>query len=103
MYLIVGLIVLMNVIKELSWEWEPKKMKKMSSMKRFQKYIRRKKVRIIVCSSLPMKDWQRGSHPGSHGRTKGLVYMVVHEFEGAMFEDEIEYDGHYMGQWTVCG
>ena len=30
-----GLIVLMNVIKELSWEWEPRKMKKMSSIKRF--------------------------------------------------------------------
>ena len=28
MYLIVGLIVLMNVIKDLSWEWEPRKMKK---------------------------------------------------------------------------
>ena len=45
----------------------------------------------------------QGGHPGSHGCTKGLVYMVVHEFEDAMFEDEIEYDGHYMGQWTVCG
>ena len=30
MYLMVGLIVFMNVIKELSWEWEPRKMKKMS-------------------------------------------------------------------------
>ena len=28
--------------------------------------------------------------------------MHVHEFEDAMFEDEIEYDGHYMGRWTVC-
>ena len=56
-----------------------------------------------MCSSLPMKDWHRGSHPGSHGCTKGLVYMVVYEFEGAIFEDEIEYDRHYMGQWTVCG
>ena len=36
-YLIVGLIVFMNVIKDLSWEWEPRKMKKMSSMKRFLK------------------------------------------------------------------
>ena len=36
-YLIVGLIVFMNVIKDLSWEWEPRKMKKMSSMKCFQK------------------------------------------------------------------
>ena len=43
------------------------------------------------------------SHPGSHGRTKDLVYMRVREFEGAMFEDEIEYDAHYMGRWTVCG
>ena len=29
--------------------------------------------------------------------------MRVHEFEGAVFEDEVEYDMHYMGQWTVCG
>ena len=28
--------------------------------------------------------------------------MHVHEFEGATFEDEIEY-AHYMGWWTVCG
>ena len=48
MYLIVGLIVFMNVIKDLSLEWEPRKMKKISSMKRFQKYIRRSKVRIMV-------------------------------------------------------
>ena len=25
--------------------------------------------------------------------------MRVHEFEGAMFEDEIEYYVHYMGWW----
>ena len=53
MYLMVGLIVSMNVIEELSCEWEPRKMKKMSSMKRFQKYIRWRKVRIMVRSSLP--------------------------------------------------
>ena len=47
MYLIVGLIVFMNFIKDLSWEWEPRKMKKMSSMKRLQKLIRWRKVRII--------------------------------------------------------
>ena len=29
--------------------------------------------------------------------------MRVHEFEGAVFEDEVEHDMHYMGQWTVCG
>ena len=29
--------------------------------------------------------------------------MRVHEFEGAMFEDEIEYYTNYMRQWTVCG
>ena len=29
--------------------------------------------------------------------------MRVHEFEGAMFEDEIEYYVHYMGWWAVCG
>ena len=29
--------------------------------------------------------------------------MRVHEFEDAMFEDEIEYDAHYMGWWAVCG
>ena len=39
MYLTVGLIVLMNVIKDLSWEWESWKMKKMSSMKHFQKKL----------------------------------------------------------------
>ena len=66
MYLIVGLIVFMNVIKELSWEWEPRKMKEMSSMKRFQKQIRWRKVRIMLRSSLPMNRlaWGEGSHPG---------------------------------------
>ena len=44
-----------------------------------------------------------GSHPGSHEGTKDLVYTRVHEFEGAIFEDEIPYDTHYMGRWTVCG
>ena len=27
--------------------------------------------------------------------------MHVHEFEGAMFEDEIERGEYYMGRWTV--
>ena len=31
-----------------------------------------------------------GSHPSSHGDATDLVYMHVHEFESAMFEDEIE-------------
>ena len=44
-----------------------------------------------------------GSHPGSHEGTKDLVYTRVHEFEGAMFEDEIEYYAQYMGWWAVCG
>ena len=44
-----------------------------------------------------------GSHPGFHEGTKDLVYTRVHEFEGAIFEDEIAYDKHYMGRWTVCG
>ena len=44
-----------------------------------------------------------GRHPSSHGGTLDLVYMRVHEFEGAMFEDEIEYYAHYMGWWAVCG
>ena len=30
------------------------------------------------------------THPSSHGGAKDLVYMSVREFEGAMFEDEIE-------------
>ena len=29
--------------------------------------------------------------------------MRVHEFEGAMFEDETEYYVHYMERWEVCG
>ena len=29
--------------------------------------------------------------------------MRVHEFEGAMFENEIQYYVHYMGWWAVCG
>ena len=35
-----------------------------------------------------------GSHPGSNGGTKDLLYIRVHEFEDAMFEDEIEYYAH---------
>ena len=53
MYLIVGLVAFMIVIKDLCWEWEPREMK-MSSIKRFQKYIRQRKVRIMVHSSLSM-------------------------------------------------
>ena len=29
--------------------------------------------------------------------------MRVHEFEGAVFENEIEYDVHNTGWWAVCG
>ena len=29
--------------------------------------------------------------------------MRVREFEGAMFEDEIEYGVHYMRRWKACG
>ena len=29
--------------------------------------------------------------------------MRVREFKSAVFEDEIEYDVHYMEQWTVSG
>ena len=94
-----GLIVFINVIKELSWEWKPKKMKKMSSMKHFQKWIRGRKIRIMVSSSVPMNVyWHKESNPGSHGGTKELVYMCLHEFEGAMFRDEIEFDAHFMGR-----
>ena len=32
-----------------------------------------------------------------------FVYIRVHEFEGAVFEDEIKYDVHYMGSWPVSG
>ena len=35
MYLIVGLFVFMNVIKDLSRVWEPRKIKKMLSVKGF--------------------------------------------------------------------
>ena len=42
-------------------------------------------------------------HSSSPGDAKDLVFMRVHEFEGAMFEDEIEYNAHYMGTGTVCG
>ena len=54
MYSMVELIVFMNVVKDLSWKWEPREMKKMSPIKRFQKLIKWKKVRIMVRSSLPM-------------------------------------------------
>ena len=56
----VGLVVFMNVIKDLSWEWEPRKMKKMSTMKRFQNKIRWKKVRIMVRFSLPINRLAQG-------------------------------------------
>ena len=29
--------------------------------------------------------------------------MRIHKFEGAMFEDEIEYGTHHMERWIVCG
>ena len=53
----------------------------------------------MVSSSVPMNVyWHKESNPGSHGGTKELVYMCLHEFEGAMFRDEIEFDAHYMGR-----
>ena len=55
MYFIARLIIFMNVIKNLSWELEPRKIKKMSSMKYIQKYIRWRELKIIMCSSLSMK------------------------------------------------
>ena len=42
-----------------------------------------------------------GSHPSSHGGTQDLVYMRVHEFEGAIVDDEIKYYTHYMAWWEV--
>ena len=60
MYLMSGLIVFMNVIKELSWEWGPRKMKKISSIKRFQKEIRWRKARIMGRSSFPMSRLTQG-------------------------------------------
>ena len=60
MYLMMALILFMNVIKELSWEWEPRKMKKTSSIKRSQKYITWSKVRIMVRSSFPMNRLTQG-------------------------------------------
>ena len=58
----------------------------------------------MMRSSFPMNRLaQGGSHPNSHGGTQDLVYMHVHEFEDAMFEDEIECYAHYMGWWAVCG
>lgn len=50
----------MNVIQDLSWEWKPRKIEIMSSMKRFEKKIRCSNVKIIVGFSLPTIDWHRG-------------------------------------------
>ena len=45
----------------------------------------------------------RGIHPSYHRGAKDLVYMHVHESEGAVFEDKIEYDVQFRRRWTVCG
>ena len=58
----------------------------------------------MVCSSLPMNrpTWTGGILvPIVH--MVNVAYMHVHDFEGAMFEDEIEYGPHYMRRWTVFG
>ena len=59
----------------------------------------------MVRPPCPWIDWHGGSLSSSHIDVKDLVYMRVHEFEGAMFEDEIECDAHYMGEigtlWVV--
>ena len=58
----------------------------------------------MVPSSFPMNRLaSAGGHSSSREGTQDLVYMRVHKFEGAMFEDEIEYYAHYMGWWAVCG
>ena len=40
-------------------------------------------------------------HPSTHGCTEDLMYMCVHEFESAVFEDEIKIDVYYVGWWAV--
>ena len=93
----------MNVIKELGWQWEPRKMKKMSSTKRFQKQIKWGESQDYGAFFFSHEQIGIGkNHSSSHGGTQDLVYMRVHD-EGAMFEDEIEYYAHYIGWWAVCG
>ena len=40
-------------------------------------------------------------HPSTHECTEDLMYMCVHEFESAVFEDEIKIDVYYVGWWAV--
>ena len=49
----------------------------------------------MVRSSLPMNRLAQGGAI--------LVPMEVQKFEGAVIENEIKYDVHYMVWWTVCG
>ena len=72
MYFIAGLIIFMNVIKDLSWELEPRKIKKMSSMKYIKKYIRWREVKIIMCSSLSMNRLAEGEQSEFQWRCQGF-------------------------------
>ena len=79
MYLMVGLMVFMNVIRNWGWVREPRKMKKMSSMKRFQKQTECRNVRIMVRSSLPMNRLALGGAiliPMDVPRTSGMCVSM---------------------------
>ena len=81
-------------------------MKKMSSMKRFQKVDQVDESQDYGTFSLPMnKLAQEGAILLPIQVSKIWCMWVSMKFEGAMFEDEIEYDAHYIGAmdslWVV--
>ena len=71
-------------------------MKTISSIKRFQEQNSQDYGAFRLAYE-QIGSWR--DHPTSHGGTKDLGYIRVHELEGGVFENEIEYDVPYM--WVV--
>ena len=73
-------------------------MKKMSSMKRFLKVDQVEESQDYGTASLPMnKLAQEGAILLPMQVSRIWCMWVSMNFEDAMFEDEIEYDAHYIG------
>ena len=83
--------------------WTPGKSRKCHQWNVSKSRLGGRKLGLWCVPPLHMNRLAWGSHPSFHGGSKNLMYMHVHEFERAMFENKVEYGRDYMGRWTVCG
>ena len=57
----------------------------------------------MVRSSLPMNTLAYGGAILVPMEAPRIWCICVSVNLQVLFEDEIEYDAHYMGRWTICG